>query len=51
MTGEKGQGAAQHEVLCAPVPFCVQRLCQFLIQLHGIKLFCQQSQETFAEIT
>ena len=23
MTGEKGQGAAQHEVLCAPCPFFV----------------------------
>ncbi len=63
MTGEKGQGAAQHEVLCAPVPFSCNRklrsyytktcpkITHLLIQLHGIKLFCQQSQEAFTEIT
>ena len=51
MTGEKGQGAAQHEVLCAPCPFLRPKITHSLIQLHGVEFFCQQSQETLAEIT
>ena len=47
MTGEKGQGAAQHEVLCAPCP----KITYSLIQLHGVEFFCQQIQKALAEIT
>ena len=51
MTGEKGQGATQHEVLCAPCPFLRPKITHSLIQLHGVEFFCQQIQKAFTEIT
>ena len=58
----KGQGAAQHEVLCAPVPFsCNRKLRSYytktcpkitysLVQLHGVEFSASRSRKRLPKL-